>query len=214
MATNKIETKEVEKDSKQYIVVQIGNEKYGIDICYVDNIVRMQKITRVPKAQVYFKGIINLRGEIVHIMSIRTKMGLEDDVFTNASRIIILKIEEKGSFGVIVDEVCEVVTLADSEIEKSNVKATHTKDSFINGVGKNGDQLISLLEINAIIDEKDNTQLFGIYSEAFASLYMIFGGNMESFTLDHVNEMYMDVLRELGNIGAGNATTSLANMIN
>ena len=42
MATNKIETKEVEKDSKQYIVVQIGNEKYGIDICYVDNIVRMQ----------------------------------------------------------------------------------------------------------------------------------------------------------------------------
>ena len=139
MATNKIETKEVEKDSKQYIVVQIGNEKYGIDICYVDNIVRMQKITRVPKAQVYFKGIINLRGEIVPVMSIRTKMGLEDDVFTNASRIIIL------------------VTLADSEIEKSNVNATHTKDSFISGVGKNGDQLISLLEINAIIDEKDNT---------------------------------------------------------
>lgn len=81
MATNKIETKEVEKDSKQYIVVQIGNEKYGIDICYVDNIVRMQKITRVPKAQVYFKGIINLRGEIVPVMSIRTKMGLEDDGF-------------------------------------------------------------------------------------------------------------------------------------
>lgn len=117
----------------------------------------MQKITRVPKAQVYFKGIINLRGEIVPVMSIRTKMGLEDDVFTNASRIIILKIEEKGSLGVIVDEVCEVVTLADSEIEKSNVNATHTKDSFISGVGKNGDQLISLLEINAIIDEKDNT---------------------------------------------------------
>ena len=157
MATNKIETKDVEKDSKQYIVVQIGNEKYGIDIGYVDNIIRLQKITRVPKAQVYFKGIINIRGEIVPVMSIRTKMGLEDDVFTNASRIIILKIEEKGSLGVIVDEVCEVVTLSDSEIEKSNVNATHTKDSFINGVGKNGDQLISLLEINAIVDEKDNT---------------------------------------------------------
>ena len=91
MATNKIETKDVEKDSKQYIVVQIGNEKYGIDICYVDNIVRMQKITRVPKAQEYFKGIINLRGEIVPVMSIRLKMGLEDDTFTSTSRIIILK---------------------------------------------------------------------------------------------------------------------------
>ena len=47
--------------------------------------------------------------------------------------------------------------LYDLEIENGNVNATHTKDSFINGVGKNGDQLISLLEINAIVDEKDNT---------------------------------------------------------
>ena len=70
----------VENERKQYIVVKIGNEQYGIDISYVDNIVRMQKITRVPKAQAYFKGIINLRGEIVPVMSIRTKMDLEDDV--------------------------------------------------------------------------------------------------------------------------------------
>ena len=97
MADNKIETTQTE--TKQYIVVQIGSEKYGIDIRYVDNIVRMQKITRVPKAQVYFKGIINLRGEIVPVMSIRTKMGLDEDVITNASRIIILKLEEKGSLG-------------------------------------------------------------------------------------------------------------------
>ena len=50
-----------EKETKQYISVKIGEEKFGIDIGYVDNIVRMQKITRVPKAQKYFKGIINLR---------------------------------------------------------------------------------------------------------------------------------------------------------
>jgi len=93
MADKKIET--TQDETKQYIVVQIGSEKYGIDIRYVDNIVRMQKITRVPKAQVYFKGIINLRGEIVPVMSIRTKMGLDEDVITNASRIIILKLEEK-----------------------------------------------------------------------------------------------------------------------
>lgn len=145
-----------EKETKQYIVVQIGSEKYGIDIGYIDNIVRMSKITRVPKAQVYFPGIINLRGEVVPVMSIRTKMGLEPDVYTNASRIIILKIEEKGMLGVIVDAVCEVVTLATDQIEPNNVRSTHTKDNFINGIGKNGEQLISLLEINAIIDEKDN----------------------------------------------------------
>ena len=154
MAEIKIEATQTE--TKQYIVVQIGSEKYGIDIRYVDNIVRMQKITRVPKAQTYFKGIINLRGEIVPVMSIRTKMGLDEDVITNASRIIILKLEEKGSLGVIVDQVCEVVTLSQDQIETNNINSSHVKDSFINGIGKNGDQLISLFEINSIVDEKEN----------------------------------------------------------
>lgn len=155
MAEHSIETND--KETKQYIAVQIGSERYGIDIGYVDNIVRMQKITRVPKAQEYFKGIINLRGEIVPVMSIRIKMGLEDDVFTNASRIIILKIEEKGMLGVIVDQVCEVVTLEEENIERNVSSGTkHGKEVFINGIGKNGEQLISLLEINTIIDEKDN----------------------------------------------------------
>ena len=153
MADNVIETKE--KETKQYIVVKIGSERYGIDIGYIDNIVRMQKITRVPKAQTYFKGIINLRGEIVPVMSIRRKMGLEDDVFTNSTRIIILKLEEKGAIGVIVDEVCEVVTLSVEEIDKSTIKSNTVKDNFINGIGKNGEQLISLFEISAIVDERE-----------------------------------------------------------
>ena len=101
----------VENIRKQYIVVKIGNEQYGIDISYVDNIVRMQKITRVPRVQNFFKGIINLRGEIVPVMSLRIRMELEEDVFTNASRIIILKIEQQSALGIIVDEVKEVVTL-------------------------------------------------------------------------------------------------------
>lgn len=146
MANNSLEV--IEKESKQYIVVMIGSEQYGIDISYIDNIVRMQKITRVPKSQSYFNGVINLRGEIVPVMSIRKKMGLEDDVFTNASRIIILKLEEKGSLGVIVDEVKEVVNLSDDEIEKAS-----NNGKFINGIGKHGDELISLLEINAIVEE-------------------------------------------------------------
>lgn len=153
MAEYKIETQEVE--SKQYIVVQIGNEKYGIDIGYIDNIVRMQKITRVPKAQSYFKGVINLRGEIVPVMSIRKKMGLENDVITDASRIIILKVEEKGSLGVVVDQVREVITLNTAEIDKTAVGARNVKDTFINGIGKNGEELISLFEISAILEERE-----------------------------------------------------------
>lgn len=146
MANNSLEA--VEKEIKQFIVVMVGSEQYGIDIRYIDNIVRMQKITRVPKAQHYFKGIISLRGDIIPIMSIRTKMGLSDDVFTNASRIIVLKLEEKGFLGIIVDGVKEVVNLSSDEIEVSS-----NKGKFINGIGKHGNDLISLLEINAIVED-------------------------------------------------------------
>ena len=76
--------------SVQYIVVKLGEEQYGIDIKYVDNIVRMQKITRVPKAQDFFNGVINLRGEIIPVISIRRRFGLENDTFTDQSRIIVL----------------------------------------------------------------------------------------------------------------------------
>lgn len=145
-----------EKDTKQYIVVKIGNEQYGLDISYVDNIVRMQSITRVPKAQTYFKGIINLRGEIVPVMSIRLKMELEDDEFTNASRIIILKIEEQGTLGIIVDEVKEVVELSADDIDHPAKTSKKDKSSFISGIGKNGDELISLFDISAIVDETEN----------------------------------------------------------
>lgn len=144
-----------ENDAKQYIVVKIGSEQYGIDISYIDNIVRMQKITRVPKIQTYFKGVINLRGEIVPVMSVRKKMNLDDDVITNASRIIILKLEEKGTIGIIVDEVKEVVTLCTDEIDKTS-GSKDGKAMFINGDGKHGDELISLFEISAIVEEKEN----------------------------------------------------------
>ena len=152
MANNNLET--TEKESKQYIVVMVGSEQYGIDISYIDNIVRMQKITRVPKVQTYFKGVINLRGEVVPVMSVRKRMGLEDDVFTTASRIIILKIEQQGSLGIVVDEVKEVVTLGADQIDKVSYNKKMDQDTFINGIGKNGEELISLFNINSIIGEE------------------------------------------------------------
>ena len=107
-----ITTEQETETAVQYIVVRIGNEQYGINIKYIDNIVRNQKITRVPKTQTYYKGVINLRGEIIPVMSIRLKLGLEDDEFTDKTRIIIVKIEG-ATIGVIVDQGREVVTLDD-----------------------------------------------------------------------------------------------------
>lgn len=151
MEANKLGT-----DITQYICVKIGNEQYGIDIKYVDNIVRLSKITRVPRVQTHFLGVINLRGEVVPVMSMRIRMGMEKDEFTNKSRIIILKFGH-DMVGVVVDEVKEVVNLSESDIEKVSRKVSDEKETFINGVGKYDEQLISLFDIYAIIEEKETT---------------------------------------------------------
>lgn len=137
---------------KQFIIIKISDEKFGININYVDNIVKMQKITRVPKCQNYFIGVINLRGEIVPVMSLRLKFGLEVAEYTSASRIIIIKYEG-AMVGLVVDEVNEVVTLSDDEIDKNNVSGPD--QTFISAVGKKGEQLISILSLSSVILEKE-----------------------------------------------------------
>ncbi len=143
-------------ETTQYIVIKIGAEQYGIDIKYIDNIVRMQHITRVPKVASYLKGVINLRGEVVPIMSIRLKMNLSEDVITKATRILILKLEQDGMIGIIVDEVKEVVTLDNTQVEKVAYDNKEEKANFINGVGKYEGGLISLLDLNMVILDKEN----------------------------------------------------------
>ncbi len=145
----------VEYNTTQFIVIKIGEEQYGIDIRYVENIVRMQKITRVPQVQPYFKGVINLRGEVVPVMSLRTKMGLEEDEYTNKSRIIIVKLEANAPLGIIVDEVKEVVTLDERSIDEPN-RDSKSDSTYINGIGKCTDALISLLDLNMVISEKES----------------------------------------------------------
>lgn len=148
------ENKEV-VETIQYIVIRLGNEQYGIDIRYIDNIVRMQRMTRVPKVPAYLKGVINLRGEVLPVMSIRLKMGLEEDEYTRATRIIILKLEQEGNVGIIVDEVKEVVTLGENQIEKITYDNKDGKVNFISAVGKHNNELISLLDLNSITLEEN-----------------------------------------------------------
>lgn len=151
-----MENKNTVVENKQYIVTKLGTEQYGIDISYVDNIVRMTRITRVPKSQPYFKGIINLRGEVIPVMSMRLKFGLPDDEITNSTRIIIIKLEDlDGSIGIIVDEVKEVVSLSGDEIEKPSNSSNNEKAKYLLGVGKSNDTLISLLSMHNVIIEKE-----------------------------------------------------------
>lgn len=151
--------KNIDTETQQYIVTKLGTEQYGINITFVDNIVRMARITRVPKSQPFFKGIINLRGEVIPVMSLRLKFGLPDDEITNATRIIIIRLEElDGSIGLLVDEVKEVVTLSDDSIEKPSTSENSEKAKYLVGVGRSEDTLISLLNMQNVIIEKEKEQ--------------------------------------------------------
>ena len=82
------------EETKQYMIFTVGSEKYGIDVSYINNTIQMPSITRVPCAPKYFKGIINLRGEIVPVMSLSRRLLSMDREITKDSRIIILELEK------------------------------------------------------------------------------------------------------------------------
>ena len=144
-----------EEEKVQYIVVKFGGEQYGIDIKYIDNIVRMQRITRVPKVQKYIKGVTNLRGEIIPVVSIRLKMGLENDEYTKSTRIIIIRLDNGDVIGILVDEVKGVINLGPSSIERVSYDAKEEKSNYLYGVGKDQGELISLLDMNLVFADKE-----------------------------------------------------------
>ena len=145
-------------EGKQYVVFLLGKENYGVDIQRVTTIEKMLPHARVPKTPDYIKGVINLRGEIVPIMDIRTKFGMEVSEATDETRIIIIKINDI-SLGIIVDEVDEVLNLNEECIE--NV-ANFTNDlsmDYILGVGKIDGKIVTLLNIEKLADISKNKEL-------------------------------------------------------
>jgi purine-binding chemotaxis protein CheW len=145
----------VYSDVTQYIKIEMGAETFGIDIGFVDNILRMQRITRVPNMASYIKGVINLRGEIVPIINLRAKMGLEEIEETKATRIIIIKMEQVGKVGFIVDCVKEVVSISEEQVESMKYDSMDDTTHFVSAVGKEADSIISLLDLNAVVLDKN-----------------------------------------------------------
>ena len=149
-----LEMQKEEEQITQYIVIKIDNEQYGIDIKYIDNIVRMQKITRVPKVQRYFKGVINLRGEVIPVMDLRVKFNMEKMEETKDTRIIILKLDKQSTVGIIVDAVREVVSLKETDMEKVTTNAADSRTQYISMIGKHENVLISIINIISLVSEE------------------------------------------------------------
>lgn len=141
-----------ENESK-YIIFKINKEVYAIDVKSVNNIIQMPKITQVPSSPKYYRGVINLRGEIIPVMSLRRRMNYDDDCFTNSSRIIILNIGEDNLLGIVVDEVNEVLDISSKDIEQPS-QFIKNDASVVSGIGKIGDMIISILSVDSMIGER------------------------------------------------------------
>lgn len=136
----------------QYIVFKLGEQSYGIDIQDVQIIEKMKAVMRVPKAPYCVKGVMNLRGEIIPVVSLRDQFGLEKVDYTDKTRIIIVKLED-AMVGIIVDEVKEVIEIEETQVENVQNIQGKIKTSHILGVGKVVDNIVTLLNLPNIIEE-------------------------------------------------------------
>ncbi|MCR4434476.1 MAG: chemotaxis protein CheW [Clostridiales bacterium] len=137
-------------DAKQFVVFKLGKEEYGLDIQKVTTIEKMMTIARVPKTVNYIKGVINLRGEIIPIMDLRTRFKMAGIEETDETRIIIIKIDDIV-VGMIVDAVVEVVQLQEDSIEGVNNFSSDISMDYIHGVGKADGRIITLLNLEKLI---------------------------------------------------------------
>ncbi len=140
----------MENTQERYVIFKLKNEFYGINIKYVQTIEKMIEITRVPKANSYVKGVINLRGEIVPVIDLRKRFNIESSNYDKDSRIIVNKIEDV-LVGFIVDSATEVKEIYKEDIDYSIVDEGFN-DGFIKGIGKIEEKIIILIDINKVLD--------------------------------------------------------------
>lgn len=140
------------RENKQYVVFQIADQEFGVDIHKVSIIEKFMNITRVPTTPDYIKGVVNLRGEIIPVMDLRTKFELPSKEPDDDTRIIMLKFNEI-TLGVIVDSVAEVVDFAEEEMESvTSITNDRTLD-YVVGIGRIDQRLITVLNIEKLITE-------------------------------------------------------------
>jgi len=135
---------------KQMVLFELGLETYGLDIATVHEIIRMQPITRVPKAPVYVEGVINLRGKVIPVIDIGKRFGFEKSVKSKNNRIVVVYIREK-TLGIIVDAVTEVVRIPVDSIEAVSDIVTTGNSDYLQGIAKYNNKMIILLALEKLL---------------------------------------------------------------
>lgn len=156
----------------QMIVFKLGEEDYAIPITDVQEIIMTQEATRIPKSPRFVEGVINLRGNIIPILDGKKKFGLaaNENEKLQDKRIMILELDNKN-FGLVVDEVSEVVHLKNTDIEPPPVDS-ESETEFLWGVGKYQGKLLILLDSSKILtlNESQDIKNFAKASETIRNL--------------------------------------------
>ncbi len=138
------------EEALQLVAFRPAHEEFGIDIKNVQEINRMIDITRIPNAPAYVEGVVNLRGKIIPIVSLRAKLSLGEVEWDKATRITVAE-TEGIILGFIVDSVSEVLRIQDPEIEDPLSINGGSGSVYIEGVINLADRILILLDLNALL---------------------------------------------------------------
>ncbi|HLB24982.1 MAG TPA: chemotaxis protein CheW [Nitrospirota bacterium] len=150
----------------QLAVFVVGGQEYAVDIMQIMEIIRPQKVTRIPKSPAFVEGVINLRGKVVPVMDMRGRFGVEgrgEDL--KRAKVIIMAVGDR-LVGAVVDEVSEVIHLPVSEVEDTPDTVKGMDSEFIKGVGKAGERLILVLDVEKLLTRQEMLQLAQVEDQA------------------------------------------------
>lgn len=138
----------------QWVTFYLDNEKYGIKVMQVQEVLRMTEIAPVPGAPDYVIGIINLRGNVVTVIDTRRRFGLMDAEASDETRIVIVE-ADNNVVGILVDSVAAVVDLRESEVETAPNVGNDESSKYIQGVSSQGDELLILVDVNKLLSDEE-----------------------------------------------------------
>ncbi|MBI3610100.1 MAG: purine-binding chemotaxis protein CheW [Nitrospirae bacterium] len=134
----------------ELLAFRLADEEYTIDILMIKEIIRSVEITSVPRTRPFIKGIISLRGMIIPVFDLRTRLGLTESLPDRATRIVVVVLE-KGLIGLIADQVTEVVKVKSSQIEPPPTTGGGSLSGHLKGMARVNGRLLILLDLEKAI---------------------------------------------------------------
>lgn len=149
----------------QYLTFMVSGDIYAISVSYIREVLEFQTVSKIPKMPDFMRGIINLRGSVIPVIDLKTKFGLgitEKDVTTS---VVVSEVKignEEIVIGLLTDSVCEVLNIAEEDIDPPPHIGTTVDASFIKGMGKNGDDFIIILDIGEVLSSDELSQVASV----------------------------------------------------